>query len=80
MASGELTARNKRMTAKKRTESREARKAIHIRSPASRLVAPTGVLRAAWYVLSQVILPMIGQADSALAIIIACVTSSAGAM
>jgi len=59
------------MTTKNRTDSRIARKAIHIRSPARRFVVPTGVLSAAWYVFSHMILPRIGQADSKLAAIMA---------
>ena len=77
---GEAAALSKMMTATNSSDSNVARKAIHIRSPASRSVAPSGVLREAWYVLSHSILPMIGQADSNAAAIIACVTSSAGAM
>ena len=79
-ASGEVTAPSTRMARKKRTESRVSRKTIHSRSPTSRSRALNGVLRAARYVFSQTILPMIGQADSNEAAIMAWVTSNAGAM
>jgi hypothetical protein len=46
-ASGDPTAPKPRMTRKNRTDSSTARKTIHMRSPASRLVAQSGVFRAA---------------------------------
>ena len=79
-ASGETAAPTTTITTRNSTDSKVARNAIHMRSPTSRSTALSGVFNAAWYVLSHSILPMIGQADSKAAAIMACVTSNAGAM